>query len=230
MRNHQLRLDCHRHRLGRDPTGPENRNLPGFYRDRVAEIRFVHIPNPDRRRLADMQRRAMNPGKTRSHLHRTDGQLRPHRPHADNSRAMKKSGRTAGDIRQIHRHIALLFNMADRYHRLEQRRFKGKTATDQKCHQIVPPILGHIGRFIDQLAIFPDPVLRDIVAQIGARTEQPWLRRTDIRHVKNRAGFGVALAKQQKIIGQVLRHNCQIRLYMALAESCRWPDQLIAAD
>jgi hypothetical protein len=77
--------------------------------------------------------------------------------------------------------------------------------------QVVAPVLEHVGRLGDQLAVPPDPVAWQVGAQVRAGGEHR-ARRTGVADVEDRARFRVALGEQQHVVGPVGGHGDQVGL------------------
>ena len=60
MGNAEIGPDLGDHRLRRNAASPEHRQLVDLYRNRIAIIGFGQIPDADRRRQTDMDRRAVH--------------------------------------------------------------------------------------------------------------------------------------------------------------------------
>src|SRR5262249_61994741 len=61
----------HDHRLRRDSTGPKYWDLPWHYRDRIAEVRLLYVMNTEDRRVAHMDRSAVDCWEATGDLHGT---------------------------------------------------------------------------------------------------------------------------------------------------------------
>ena len=132
---------------------------------------------------------------------------RRQRPHRYNQWSVKSTRRPAGDVRAEHRHIAFQFDVADGDPGLQQRVLEGERATDQEADQVVAQKFLEVGRLIDQFAVLPYPITRQIGTQIGAARDCLRLRIARLGDVEDWARFGVALAKEEKVEGQFFRHD-----------------------
>ena len=72
--------------------------------------------------------------------------------------------------------------------------------------------MGNICGFLDDFTVFPDPILREIMTNIDAVAELRELGFSRCRDPKYRAGFRVALAKNQKVLGVFGGQNDEIAL------------------
>ena len=59
----------HDHRLRRDSTGPKHWDLPWRYRDRIAKVRPLYVMNAEGRRVARVDRRAVDRREAAGDLH-----------------------------------------------------------------------------------------------------------------------------------------------------------------
>ena len=79
---------------------------------------------------------------------------------------MENPGAMTRDVGAVHGHIPPLLNMAHRHSGLQQGRFKGKAASNEKTHQIIPPKFLHLGVFPGQFPIPIQPVPGQIPGDI----------------------------------------------------------------
>src|SRR5947199_4106309 len=96
MRNGKRQLRRRDHRLRRHAARPEYRNLIGFNRHWVAVVGFCDIGDPDRMRMAEVDRRAMHRWEPRGDLHCADGVCRLEWPHRHHHRTGERPGMRAG--------------------------------------------------------------------------------------------------------------------------------------
>ena len=75
----------------------------------------------------------------------------------------------------------------------------------------------HIGSFLGQLAVSVNAVARDVAGNIAVRRKLGKATLPGIGHFQQRAGLGVALAKQQEVPRQRFRQHHQISLSVAIA-------------
>src|ERR1700676_1846516 len=73
MRDRERQLRRGDHRLRGHAAGPENRNLVGFHRGRIAVVRFGEILDADRMGMAEVNRRAMHRWEWGRDLHPAEG-------------------------------------------------------------------------------------------------------------------------------------------------------------
>jgi hypothetical protein len=125
---------------------------------------------------------------------------------------MERSGRNCLDIGPVHRHIFALLDVTQGNTGVDQRLLERKGTTDDESHQIVTPQGTDVSDLLDQFALAPDPVARDIGAdvEIVAQAGQPGIAR--LGNGEQRAGLGIALAKAQEVVRQARRQNHNIAL------------------
>jgi len=70
-------------------------------------------------------------------------------------------------------------------------------------------------RLSDELAVFPDPVTRQVGADIEILAQVGHARITGRRRSDQRAGFWIELAEAKEVGGQRLRQNGKIALYIS---------------
>jgi hypothetical protein len=124
---------------------------------------------------------------------------------------VERPGRFAGDIGDVHRHIASEINVPYRYAVCDQGLFEGETATDQKTHKIILPYFFHV------ISIFGLVATKDFVSWAVCSQVTPWgqLYRFDLSRAnsfKQWARFGVFLTESLEVAGVDLRQNNQIQL------------------
>ena len=92
----------------------------------IAKIRATEIINAEVSRVADMDGRAMDRGKSRTDLDRFDDVGRRHGAHADHHIARKGASCRAGDISAIHRDVDSLSDVTNGDARTDECLFKRK--------------------------------------------------------------------------------------------------------
>jgi len=140
-------------------------------------------------------------------------------PHGHHHIAMEYPGGLAGNVGDIHGHIAAHGVVAHFDAGFNQLRFKGKAAADEKAHQILPPKVGNIGVLSRENAVFIDTVLGNVRGNICAGSNFFQGPAAHIADFQNGAGLGIPLCKQQKVIGKVFRQHHQIGLRVAGAHT-----------
>jgi hypothetical protein len=93
-----------------------------------------------------------------------------------------------------------LRDVAKRNLRVDQGGLKRERATDYKADEIVPPDMGNVRGFLDDFTVFPDPIFGEIMTNIDPFAELRELSFSGCRDPEHRAGFRVALAKNQKVL------------------------------
>jgi hypothetical protein len=114
--------------------------------------------------------------------------------------------------------------------RIHQRMFKGKAAAEQKAYQIITPVGSNIVNFVGQDAVTIDAVAGHIGADIGSGRKFPRFRVTSVKDFQERTGLGIALAKEQEVIGQLAGNNGQVSLRKPGRQASRGPAPLPSAD
>lgn len=108
--------------------------------------------------------------------------------------------------------------------RLHQREFEREAASDQERHQIVVsrPHVGDVGQRVDQFAVLPYSVERDVGADVRTGGDGR-RRRSRVEHVEDRARLGVALGEQEEIIGVFARQGDHVRLRVSFRDTAGGP-------
>jgi hypothetical protein len=112
---------------------------------------------------------------------------------------------------------------------LDQRLLERKRAAERKTDQVVAPDLGDFGWLLNQFTIAPDPVSRQISADVEIVPKRRQARVAGLGHGQHRAGFGVGLGKAQKIVGQRLGQDHEVGLHIAGGEPGGGAGQFAAA-
>ena len=97
-------------------------------------------------------------------LDRADGVLRSQRPHRHHHRAGKPAGRRAVDVGAVHGNPEPLLDVAERYAVLDEGLLERIGAANHERHEILAPPFGDVGGLLDEFAVLPDAVAR----QVGA--------------------------------------------------------------
>ena len=213
------RFGVHDHCLGRDSAGPEHRRLSRADCDGVAIVRVSKVGDADGFGRTNLNWRAVDAGHARRDGHRCGHLGIWDRPHADHHIAAEHPRRCAGNVSIVHRYVDALFDLAHGNVSFEKRRLKREAAPDEETDQIVPffKIVRHIGGFLGQLAVSVNAVARDVAGNIAARRKLGKATLPGIGYFQQRAGLGVALAKQQEVPRQRFRQHHQIALSVAIA-------------
>ena len=85
-------------------------------------------------------------------------------------------------------------------------------------------------RLVDQLAVLPDPVARQIGADVEILAQCRHARIAGRRRAEQRAGLRIELAEAQEIGGQRLRQDGEIALHIARREARGRPAMRAGAD
>jgi hypothetical protein len=151
------------------------------------------------------------------HLHRGGHQLAGHRPHRHHQRPGQPAGRAARPVRAVHRHVAALLDVAHRHTASSSAVSKLKLQPMRKATRSSRHRSVDVGRLVDQLAVPPHPVARQVGAQVGAGRERRAVR-TGVGHVEQRHRLRVALGEQQHVVCPVLGQDDEVGLGVAGAQ------------
>ncbi len=94
-----------------------------------------------------------------------------------------------------------------------ERLLERERATDGKGDQIVAPVFEDVSRLVDQRAVAPDPVARQVGADIEIVGQFRNVRVAGRRDADQRAWLRIAPAKLQKVLRQSLRQDGEIGLH-----------------
>jgi hypothetical protein len=108
--------------------------------------------------------------------------------------------------------------------------FEGKTTPQEETDEIVSPVGLEIVDLRDEYTIPVHTITWNVRTDIGAWCEFPRFGITRVEHFKERAGLGVPLAEEQKIIGQGSRHHCQVGLCIARCQASSWMAPLASTN
>ena len=98
----------------------------------------------------------------------------------------------------VHRHIAAARDVTQLDPVGHQRFLERERAADDEAHQIVPPVFADVLRLGDQLAVTPDPVARQVGADVEILAEPRHTRITRRRVPISGQGFGLSWQKRRK--------------------------------
>jgi hypothetical protein len=197
----QGRFRLHNHRLRCHPTGPKYWDFPWRYGDGIAEVRPLDIMNAEDRRIAHVDRCAMDGWEATGDLHGAYDLVRCQRPHTDDHRTVKGASGFAWAVGDEHRHVHAQLEVPYTNPGLHEGVFEGKTTPQKKTDEIVLPAGQEIIDLVDEYPMTIDTVARDVSTNVGARRQLAWFWITRLEHFQERTGLGVALAKEQKIVG-----------------------------
>ena len=114
----------------------------------------------------------MHARKPRGDLHRAHGIGRFHRTHGNHHLAVKDARRFASDVGEVHRHIGPLLNVTHGDASLNQGLLKGERTAKHERHQIIAPDARDVFGFVDQVAINPDPIARDVITDVNVASQR----------------------------------------------------------
>src|SRR5882672_11342439 len=114
--------------------------------------------------------------------------------------------------------------------RIHEGVFEGKTAPQEETDEIVSPVDLEIIDLLDQRTVPVHPIPWNVRTDVGTWGELPRFGIASVEHFQEGTGLGIALAEEQKIIGQGPRHHGQIRLRVARCQTSRWAAPLAGAN
>jgi hypothetical protein len=130
------------------------------------------------------------------------------RAHTDYQRTMEHTGGFARTIRNEHGNIHAQFDVPHAHTGIHERVFEGKTTPEEETDEIVSPVGLEIVDLLDGYPIPVHTITWNIRTNIGAWREFARFGVARVEHFKEWTGLGVALAEEQKIIGQSARYHC----------------------
>ena len=165
----------------------------------------------------EMHRRAVHRREARGDLHRADRVRRLHRPHRHDQRAVEHAGRHAVDVGAIHRHVACRRRCGAP--RCRPRSAPPRRRTSSRCAKPTRSSrhsMADVGRLLDQFAVAPDAVARQVGAHIEILAQRRQTRIARPRTPPSTGqGRGLAWAKRRKSCASALRQDHQVRLHVA---------------
>ncbi len=162
-----------------------------------------------------MQRRAVRAGQARADLEGDRGLLGRVGPHRDHGRPAERPHRHGRDRAAVHRHHLALVDVPHAQPGLLQGMFEGQRAADHEADEIVPPERRDLARFVDQHAVAPDAIARQVAAQVEILAERGQQRAARLGHADQRAGRRVGAAVGGEIVGPGGRQDHQVALRVA---------------
>ena len=118
-----------------------------------------------------------------------------------------------GAFGAIHRHFHVALDMAHRDAVGDQRLLERIGAADHERDEIVTPPCRHVAGFIDQRAILPHSIGRQIGADVEVGAECRHVRVADVGDADDRARLGVRLAEPQEIRRESRRQDREVALH-----------------
>ena len=219
MRDRERHLRGRDRRLRRHPAGPEHRQLVALDRNRVAVVGLRDIVDADRLGKSKMHRGAVHRRQPRGDLHGADRIRGFHRPHRDDQRAVEAAGPRGLHSRAVHRHVARKRDVAHRHVGGEQRLFERERTAEHEADQIVAPDALDVARLVDQRAVAPHAIARDVGADIEVGGERRNRGIARLRYAEQRARLRIGLAEAQEILRVIMRQDRQIALHVAVGET-----------
>src|SRR5712691_6592702 len=152
-------------------------------------------------RVAHVDRSAVDRWEATGDLHGAADRVRGQRPHTDDHGTVKDASGFARAVGNKHRHVHAQLDVPYANPGIHEEVFEGKTTPQKKTDEIVSPTGHEIIHLIDACTVTVHTVAREVSTNVGAWRQLPWFRVARVEHFQKRTGFGVALAKEQKIIG-----------------------------
>ena len=152
------------------------------------------------------------------------------RAHTDHQRTVEHTGGFTRTIGNEHGNIHAQFDVPHVHTGIHQGMFKGKTTPEKETDEIVPPIGPEIIDLLNECTISVHTITWNVRTDVGAWRKLPWFGIARVKHFKEWTGLRVALAKEQKIIGQGSRHHCQVGLRIARCQASRWTAPLACTN
>ncbi|MNF99550.1 hypothetical protein D3C84_824530 [compost metagenome] len=196
----ELGLGFGQHRLRGNATGPEQRNLVGMHRHRVAVVRSGKVSDADQRRIPDMHRRTVGHGEARGNFDGTHGVGRFHRAHGHHRLARQASRRMSIDGGAVHGDVAAEFDMPQTDAGIQQRLFEGEGAADGEGDEVRLPEFADIGHFLERPPTAVDAITRHVAAHIDVGAELLEVRGTRFGDVQQRTGTRIEDAEAQELV------------------------------
>jgi len=101
------------------------------------------------------------------------------------------------------------------------------SASSNECNdkgdEILAPPFGDFGGLLDELAVIPDAIARQVGADVEIEPERGDLRIADVGDADQRAGFRIGLAEAEEIGGEIRRQGGEIALHVAGRDGCGSP-------
>lgn len=230
MSNHQRWLRLLSHGLRSHPTCPEYRHLVCANGHRIAVIGVREIMNPDRRRIANVDRCPMSQRIPCRHLDDPRHVSRSHRTHAHNHRSAEAARAIACDARLIHWDIGSQVEVANGKSRPQHGRFKCETTAEQERDEIAAPQHTDVEKLVGQIAVTVHTISGNISAEVTPCRDALWVWISRIGDLKQRTRFGIPLTKDEKIVSQILSQDDEVCLCVSGRERGGRPPPAARAD
>src|SRR5437762_2153688 len=133
-------------------------------------------------------------------------------PHRDDQWSGERLGRLARHVRSIHRHIATLLDMTNAKPRRHQGLLERKRASENESDQIVAPVRDNVGRLLDEIAVTPNAIARQVGTdvEIGTERRYPWI--ADVGNADQWARPAVEVTEALECRGELLGQDDEIAL------------------
>ena len=96
-----------------------------------------------------------------------------------------------------------------------QRLLERERAADHEADEVVAPVRLDVVRLLDQLAVAPDAVARQVGADVEVGAERRHARVAGLGHAEQRARLRIALAEAQEVVGEVGGQDGEVALDIA---------------
>ncbi len=163
------------------------------------------------------------------YLNRTNRLGGRHGPHGHHQRRAKGTGRFADDLGHIHGDVFPFLNISYGQTGCQHGVFKRKTASQKEAHHAFIEKIGHIFDLVFELTIFKNSITGQIGPQVSAGGNRG-LGLAGFQHIQDRAGFGIAHAKQQKIKCVFERQHHQVGLQVAFGRAAGGSGPFLVPD
>ena len=162
--------------------------------------------------IADVHRPAVHQRKASRDLDGAIDVFRRERSHRHDQGPLERACADTATVRDVHRNVDTLQLMGQRQPGGGERPFKGERASEQESHQIVAPVLGHVGRLVDERAVLGARGSAEGRYEDRRRREGNRMRRPGVGDLEKRARLRVAYAEAQEIESIVRGQNDQVGL------------------
>ncbi len=223
MRNGKFRLGGKDGIHGRDTTGVKHRDFIVQDVHRVTKIGIHHVLDANGGRSPDRHRRTVRMGEFGRDGNFLDDVESLDGFHRHDHVACELAGRRAGNIGLVHGDVFVLFDRPQADARVEEGRFGGEGASNEKRHGIVGPVLRHIGSFLDEFPMLEYSIHGEVGAEVGGAggAAGGGRIRPHVEHFDERTRLLVALAEEEKVKGILPAKDHQVALHVSRTNAIR---------
>ncbi len=122
-------------------------------------------------------------------------------------------------IGAIHWNVGAQFDVAQRDAGLRERLLERERAADDEAHEIIAPDGFQVARLVNQHAVAPDAIARNVGADVEIRAEQRDRGASRLRDAEQRTRLRIGLAETQEVLRVVARQDGEIALHVAGGET-----------